>query len=112
MFYPHGYQNTKIYSYLINIWTYTPSIKLILHGGYSHEIYILIRLLFINLRNMVSDVHELLQLFKDYLSSLPIFIISFYFVTAQPSGHFIFILNPLNLLLLFSYLITYPVALH
>ena len=46
---------------------------------------------------MVSGVHKLLQLFKDYLSSLPIFIISFYFVTAQPSGHFVFILNPLKL---------------
>ncbi len=61
---------------------------------------------------MVNGVHKLLQLFKDYLSSLPIFIISFYFVTAQPSSHFVLTLNPLNLLLLFSYLLTYPVALH
>jgi len=60
---------------------------------------------------VVSDVRKVFQLFKDYLSCLPIFIISFYFVTAQPDGHFSLTWNPLNLLLVCSYLLTYPLAL-
>ncbi|CAJ1227146.1 hypothetical protein LXEBMM8_EKPBGFGD_01134 [Lactiplantibacillus xiangfangensis] len=60
---------------------------------------------------VVSVVRKAFQLFKDYLSCLPIFIISFYFVTAQPDGRFSLTWNPLNLLLVCSYLLTYPLAL-
>ena len=48
------------------------------------------------------------QLIKDYLAALPVFIITFYFITAEPDGKLIVHLTGVNSWLIISYLAIYP----
>jgi len=55
---------------------------------------------------------KLLQLLRDYLAALPVFIMAYYAVTAKPDGQFQWIITPVNLWLDLSFGLTDPLLLH